>query len=89
MGSFYMVKASIVFNDDAGFGDRKEDFLVQGSHASPLREVPDFHMKILSKKYRNDHWTPDPARKGAGQPASSIRGRIKLCDEAKELARKV
>ena len=53
MGSFPIVKASMVFNDDAGFGDRKEYFLVQGSHAS------------------------------------SIRGRIKLCDEAKELARKV
>jgi len=52
-------------------------------------EVPDFRKKSLRKQYRNDHCTPDPARKGAGQPASSIRGRIKLSDEAKKLARKV
>jgi hypothetical protein len=29
MGSFSIVKASIVFDDDAGFGDGKEDFLIQ------------------------------------------------------------
>ena len=88
MGSFYMVKASIVFNDDAGFGDRKEDFLVQGSHASPLKS-PGLSQEDSAQEIPEHHWTPDPARKGAGQPASSIRGRIKLCDEAKELARKV
>jgi hypothetical protein len=29
MGSFFIIKASIVFDNDASFGDRKEDFLVQ------------------------------------------------------------
>ena len=29
MGSFFIVKAPIVLPDDAGFGDGKEDFLVQ------------------------------------------------------------
>ncbi|MED5416142.1 MAG: hypothetical protein VYC64_14445, partial [Candidatus Latescibacterota bacterium] len=49
----------------------------------------DFRKKSARRKYRNDHWSPDPVRKGKGQPASSIRGRIKLTDEAKKLARKV
>lgn len=52
-------------------------------------EVPDFRKKSARRKYRNDHWSPDPVRKGKGQPASSIRGRIKLTVEAKKLARKV
>ena len=52
-------------------------------------DVPDFRQKSTRRKYRDDHWSPDPARKGKGQPPSSIRGRIKLTDQALRLANKV
>ena len=42
MGSFSIVKASIVFDDDAGFGNRKEDFLVEAL-------VPKATMDTLNK----------------------------------------
>jgi hypothetical protein len=42
MGSFSVVKASIVSDDDAGFGNRKEDFLVEAL-------VPKATMDTLNK----------------------------------------
>ena len=45
MRSFSIVKASIVFNDDAGFGDRKEDFLVQALVSKAAMET--FNKSVL------------------------------------------
>lgn len=52
-------------------------------------EVPDFRKPSVRRRYRNDHWSPDPERNGKGQPPSSILGDIKPTREAKALARKV
>ena len=45
MGSFFIVKTSIVFNDDAGFGNRKEDFLVEA--LVPEATMEPFNKSIL------------------------------------------
>ena len=45
MRSFSVIKASIVFNDDAGFGDRKEDFLVQALVSKAAMET--FNKSVL------------------------------------------
>ena len=34
-------------------------------------EVPDFRDEQVRSKYEDDHWSPDPARKGPGQPLPS------------------
>jgi predicted dehydrogenase len=52
-------------------------------------EVPDLRKEGPRRKYKDDHWSPDPARRKKGQPASSILGRIKPGPEAEQLARKV
>ena len=52
-------------------------------------EVPDFRKEAARRKYRNDHWSPDPGRAGKGQPPSSILGRFEPKAEAKDLAREV
>ena len=52
-------------------------------------EVPDFRSRSVRRKYRDDDWSPDPARTGKGQPHSSVRGRIKLTAAARKLAKKV
>ena len=51
-------------------------------------EVPDFRKEGPRRKYRNDHWSPDPERKGVGQPASSVIGKIVPSSDAKKLAKK-
>ncbi|MBS10002.1 MAG: hypothetical protein CME19_00170 [Gemmatimonadetes bacterium] len=51
-------------------------------------EVPDFRKEGARRKYRNDHWSPDPTRKGK-KPPSSILGRIEPDKEAQALAKKV
>jgi len=51
--------------------------------------IPDFRKEGVRRKYAKDHWSPDPSRKGKGQPASSIQGRIKPTDDARAFARKV
>ena len=51
-------------------------------------EVPDFRKEGARRKYRNDHWSPDPTRKGK-KPPSSILGRIEPHKEAQALAKKV
>ena len=40
-------------------------------------EVPDFHDPAMRDKYRNDDWSPDPAKAKPGQPPSSILGDVK------------
>jgi predicted dehydrogenase len=52
-------------------------------------DVPDFRDESVRKRYEDDDWSPDPARKKAGQPPSSILGEIEPSDEAKKLARRV
>jgi predicted dehydrogenase len=56
--------------------------------SSPL-EVPDFRDENIRRRYENDNWSPDPARKGPGQPASSILGEIPLPPETIAYARKI
>ncbi|MCK5850287.1 MAG: Gfo/Idh/MocA family oxidoreductase [Kiritimatiellae bacterium] len=52
-------------------------------------DLPDFRKESVRKKYVNDDWTADPEKKKKGQPSSSIRGKIKLTNKAKALAKKV
>jgi predicted dehydrogenase len=52
-------------------------------------EVPDFRREGPRRKYRNDHWSPDPERAGPGQPASSILGTLSPSRAARRLARQV
>lgn len=52
-------------------------------------EIPNFRKEGPRRKYRNDHWSPDPERKEKGQPPSSILGKIKPGAAARKLAKKV
>ncbi len=45
-------------------------------------EVPDFRNKALRDQYRNDDWTPDPAKRRPGMPFSSVRGEVVISEEA-------
>ena len=45
------------------------------SDGAPM-EIPDFRKESVRKKHAKDNWSPDPARKEAGQPPSSILGDI-------------
>jgi predicted dehydrogenase len=51
--------------------------------------VPDFHKKADRAKYKNDHWTPDPARRGKEGPWPSIRGKIVPSKKALAYAKKI
>ena len=39
-------------------------------------EVPDFRKKSIRKKYKDDHWNPNPAQKKKGDPWPSVLGKI-------------
>lgn len=52
-------------------------------------EVPDFRKESVRRKYQDDHWSPDPARKARGQPPSSVLGHLSPGPDAQKLARKV
>jgi predicted dehydrogenase len=52
-------------------------------------EVPDFRKESVRRKYKDDHWSPDPARKAKGQPPSSVLGHLSPGPDARKLARKV
>lgn len=56
--------------------------------SAPIK-VPDFRDEQLRKQYENDDWSPDPERKGEGQPPSSVLGEIDPPTEAKDLAREI
>ena len=56
--------------------------------SSPV-DLPDFRKESVRKKYAGDHWSPDPERRGKGQPPSSILGNIRPSQEAQNLAQKV
>lgn len=45
MRSFSIIKASIVFNDDAGFGNGKEDFLIEALVSKAAMET--FNKSVL------------------------------------------
>jgi hypothetical protein len=51
--------------------------------------VPDFHNKVERAKYKNDCWTPDPARRGKEGPWSSIKGEITPSKKALAYAKKI
>lgn len=51
--------------------------------------VPNFREESVRGEYENDHWSPDPARAGDGQPLPSVLGHIEPSDEAKRYAREV
>ena len=50
--------------------------------------VPDLRKKPVRAKYRNDHWTADPARRTSGNPWPSITGNVKPSNAALSVARK-
>jgi predicted dehydrogenase len=52
-------------------------------------EVPDFHKKSVRAKYKNDHWTPDPDRRGKDGPWPSIQGKIVPQEKALAYAKKI
>ena len=52
-------------------------------------EIPDFRKKSERRKYKNDHWNPDPAQKEKGDPWPSILGDIKPTEQGIKYARKV
>ena len=56
---------------------------------SAPQDVPDFREESVRRKYADDHWSPDPARAGKGQPTCSILGDIEPSSEARALATKV
>ena len=51
--------------------------------------IPDFRKESVRKKYAKDHWTPDPAKRGPGQPESSLLGRIKPPKKAIDFSKKI
>jgi predicted dehydrogenase len=52
-------------------------------------EIPDFRKESVRRRYAKDHWSPDPARRGPGQPESSLLGRIRPSKGAVEASRKI
>jgi predicted dehydrogenase len=52
-------------------------------------EIPDFRQESIRRRYAKDDWSPDPARRHAGQPASSVLGRIEPSEKAIVRARKI
>jgi len=55
--------------------------------AAPV-EIPDFRKEAVRKRYANDDWSPDPARKRKGQPPASILGEIRPSRKGSAQARK-
>ncbi len=51
--------------------------------------VPDFRVEEVRKQHENDHWSPDPARAGPGQPPPSILGHIQPSAEAVDFSKAV
>ena len=51
--------------------------------------VPNLREESERQAYEDDHWSPDPARAGPGQPLPSILGHVEPSDAAKEFAREV
>jgi predicted dehydrogenase len=58
------------------------------NNSAPL-DIPDLRKEEVRRRYERDDWSPDPARKGPGQPPSSILGEIAPSKEAVDFARKV
>jgi hypothetical protein len=52
-------------------------------------DVPDFRDPVARQAVANDHWSPNPADKAPGQPASSILGEIQPSEEALAYAREI
>jgi len=52
-------------------------------------EIPDFRKKSVRAKFKNDHWTPDPARRKKGDPWPSVSGDIQPTKQALAEAGKV
>jgi len=51
-------------------------------------EIPDFRKKSERKKYKNDHWNPDPTQKKKGDPWPSITGKVTPTEKGIRYARK-
>jgi len=52
-------------------------------------DVPDFRKESERQRHENDDWSPDPERRGAGQPLPSVLGDIQPSEEAIKFAREV
>ncbi|NLE30315.1 MAG: Gfo/Idh/MocA family oxidoreductase [Phycisphaerae bacterium] len=52
-------------------------------------EIPDFRIKSNRAKYKNDTWTPDPARRGKNGPWPSILGKVTPSEKALAYAKKI
>ncbi|HEU5314728.1 MAG TPA: Gfo/Idh/MocA family oxidoreductase [Chloroflexota bacterium] len=52
-------------------------------------EVPDLRKKPVRDRYRNDDWSPDPARRKEGDPWPSVLGDLRPTEEGLAYAREV
>ncbi len=59
---------------------------LEGGH--PI-EIPDLHDEEQRRRYADDHWSPDPAVAGPGQPAPSVLGHIEPPVEGVAFAQEV
>jgi hypothetical protein len=51
--------------------------------------VPDFRREADRRKFANDEWSPDPARRRKGDPWPSVEGDVKPSRQGLAAARKV
>jgi predicted dehydrogenase len=58
------------------------------ANSAPV-DVPDFRDPAARQTFANDHWSPNPAERGPGQPLSSITGEVQLSAETLANARNV
>jgi len=52
-------------------------------------EVPDFHLAVTRRKFRNDNWAANPTKKVKGQPPCSIEGNVKPDPKGLAFANKI
>ncbi|MCE5199739.1 MAG: Gfo/Idh/MocA family oxidoreductase [Armatimonadota bacterium] len=52
-------------------------------------DIPDFRDEAVRVKYENDNWSPDPERRGPGQPYPSVLGDLTPTPEAVDYAHEV
>ena len=52
-------------------------------------EVPDLRLKAVRDRYRDDHWSPDPATRKQGDPWPSVLGDLRPPEEGLAYAREI
>jgi hypothetical protein len=52
-------------------------------------DVPDFRKKSVRRKFKNDHWNPDPTQHKKGYPHPSVLGKLTPSKKGLAYARKI